>query len=344
MLGIRSRITAGRIVLATTVAVLAALVAAVRAEASEPVVVRGETARLLRQAYDYQYRNSNRNVFRSSNHYHPTKNIFRSSNYYKRRLATSFDGYPLRTIVRYASHHGGRAHEHVYSFAHPRRQPYGPGWNECGWWDPAISAGDLTRILIEGEETEGDRFDAERITSPRAPTKTPRSRWEIETVPVHLVEREPTQRAVMKTIDLPDGRTKTIITSEPIEPALDEAWARLTSGEHEEAAERFAARSLDLADGTKATVGYGLARALAGDDAASARAIQRALEDDPDILAKIDVDGALRAVIERIAARLETDRSSAVHREADAVEAASLIGETCRVLLEREAPVPDAAD
>ena len=35
---------------------------------------------------------------------------------------------------------------------------------------------------------------------------------------VHLEERRPTHRAVMKTVTLPDGRTRTIISSVPISP------------------------------------------------------------------------------------------------------------------------------
>ena len=67
-------------------------------------VVRGEAARLERQAYDYYFRNSNNNVFRRSRHFHPTKNVFRSSRYYQQRVRASTDGYPLRTIVRFTEH------------------------------------------------------------------------------------------------------------------------------------------------------------------------------------------------------------------------------------------------
>lgn len=157
MMGNRSRGAGWRILFSTAALALAFTAANVSADPGEPIVVRGEMARLLRQAYDYHYRNSNRNVFRSSNHYHPTKNIFRSSNHYQRRLAASFDGYPLRTFVRYASHHDGEARERTYSFAHHRRQPFGPGGREYGWWGPGVSSGDLALLLLEEEQAEADR-------------------------------------------------------------------------------------------------------------------------------------------------------------------------------------------
>ena len=78
----------------------------VQASYTNDGLLRGEMARLYRQAYDYRYRNSNRNVFRSSRHFHPTRNIFRSSQYYQRRLAASFDGYPRSTTVRYRHQEG----------------------------------------------------------------------------------------------------------------------------------------------------------------------------------------------------------------------------------------------
>ena len=85
---------------AAVLAVVSGLTTAATAEdivIQEPVV-RGEVARLLRQAYDYEHRNSNRNVFRKSRHFHPTRNIFRSSRHYQQKLAASSDGYPLRTF------------------------------------------------------------------------------------------------------------------------------------------------------------------------------------------------------------------------------------------------------
>ncbi|MDY7107721.1 MAG: hypothetical protein SYC29_03705 [Planctomycetota bacterium] len=338
MPAMKARFTASRILLTAAIIACACLVNAGRAGASETIVVRGEMARLLRQAYDYHYRNSNNNVFRSSNHYHPTKNIFRSSNHYKRRLAASLDGYPLRTIVRYTSHHDGEPRERVYSFAHHRRHPYGPGWA------PGISNGGLARILLEEEEAGAERFDAQEPAPQPPPRKKPRSRREIETVPVHIIEREPTQRAVMKTVSLPQGGTKTIITSVPIEPRLDEAWQRLTRGEHEEAARCFAARSLDETDGPEATLGYGLARALAGDDDDAARAIRRALDEDPEVAAKLTVDPALRVVIERIVERIETNPAPGMRSEPDAADAVTVIGDACRALLDGDAASSSAAD
>jgi len=340
MLGIEARVTASRILLAAVVAALACTVTADRAQASEPIVVRGELARLLRQAYDYHYRNSNNNVFRSSNHYHPTKNIFRSSNHYQRRLAASFDGYPLRTIVRYTSRHDGEARERIYSFAHHRRHPYGPGACECGWSNSRVSSGDLAFLLLEEEEAEAERINAREHAPQPPPRRKPRSRWEIETAPVHIVKREPTQRAVMKTVSLPNGGTKTIITSVPIDPTLDDAWTLLARGEHEEAAQRFAARSLDEADGAEATVGYGLSRALAGDRRAAASAIRRAQADDPDVLTRIAVDPALRDTLTRIDERCGEDRKATGDHRA----ASSLIHAACRVLLDGDGPESPAAE
>jgi len=330
MTGKRSRSAAWRIGLLGGFLALACASAMAVAAHPDEIVVRGEMARLLRQAYDYHYRNSNRNVFRSSNHYHPTKNIFRSSDHYQRRLAASYDGYPLRTFVRYASHHGDKSREHVYSFAHHRRQPYGPGGRAGGWWDSDVSRDDLARILIEQDETERERFDAEESAPQLPPRKKPRSRWEIETVPVRVIERRPTQRAVMKTARLPDGTTKTIITSEPIEQTIDDAWALLAQGDCKQATELFATHSLDETDAAEATIGYGLARALAGDEIAAARAIRRARAEDPDVLTQLNVDAALREVITRIDQRCAEDPAA----ETDRREAVSIIRSTCRVLLE----------
>jgi len=331
MTGNRSRSAAWRSGLLGMFLTLACASAMAVAAHPDEIVVRGEMARLLRQAYDYHYRNSNRNVFRSSNHYHPTKNIFRSSNHYQRRLAASLDGYPLRTIVRYTSHHDGEARERVYSFAHHRRHPYGPGGREYGWWDPGVSSDDLARILIEQETTGEERFGAENPSPPQPPARTkPRSRWEIETVPLRVIERRPTQRAVVKTVNLPDGTTKTIITSEPIEETIDDAWTLLAGGDGKRAADLFAARSLDETDGPQAMIGFGLAQALAGDENAAARAIRRARTEDPDVLTQLKVDSALREVITRIDQRCAEDPAA----ETDRGEAASIIRSACRALLE----------
>jgi hypothetical protein len=330
MTGNRSRPAAWRNGLLGGFLALACAAATVSADPGEPIVVRGEMARLLRQAYDYHYRNSNRNVFRSSNHYHPTKNIFRSSDHYQRRLAVSFDGYPLRTIVRYTSHHDGEARQRVYSFAHHRRHPYGPGWIEAGWWNPGVGLDDLARILIEEEETGEKRLDADASVTQAPPRPKPRSRWEIETVPVRIIERQPTQRAVMRTVNLPDGTTKTIIASEPVEQTIDDAWALLAGGDGKRAADLFAARSLDETDGPQAMIGFALARALTGDESAAARAIQLARAEDPDVLTRLNLDSALREIIAQID-RLCAEDSAA---ETDRGDAASIIRSTCRALLE----------
>lgn len=190
--GIRLAVLAAAVVLAAPAAALE----------DGPVYVRGEIARLARQAYDYNYRNSNRNVFRRSRHFHPTKNVFRSSRYYRDRLAASYAGYPLRTVVHHG-HHSGEHGEHL--FVYPRRQPYGPSldgyylgpeYGDLGWGDRSVEPDPAA------EEPERRR---------------PRSREEIEMVEIRVVEREPTQRAVLKTVIRPDGTVHTVITSEPIE-------------------------------------------------------------------------------------------------------------------------------
>ncbi len=101
---------------------------------------------------------------------------------------------------------------------------------------------------------------------------------------VRVVTHEPKQQAVLRTIALADGTVKTIITSEPIPHSIDDAWAALKRGEHEEAAKLFAEHTQESDRGAEAMLGHGLARAMSGDDEAAAESIRRALELDPEIL------------------------------------------------------------
>ena len=298
------------------------------AQHDEPVIVRGELARLARQAYDYAYRNSNRNVFRSSNHFHPTRNVFRSSDHYRKKLAASFDGYPLRTIVHYTEGCGDEARERCYSFAHHRRHPTGPVGPHPGW-----GLGDL------GYEYASPALLAEPPTphpetaepAEPAPRRRPRSRHEIETVEIHVHPRKPTQRAVMQQIIQPDGSVKTIITSEPIPVSVDDAWSLLQRGEYDEAADLFARHSLDPPRATEATLGYALAKALAGDDPAAAAAIRRARAADPAGLNGVPVPPAALAVISRL-----HDRCTAAAAQRDDADDLALLASTCRILLDND--------
>ena len=196
--------------------------AAAPAAAGGPVVVRGELARLHRQHYDYHYRNSNRNVFRRSRHFHPTKNVFRSSRYYQRRLEASYAGYPLLTVVQHG-HHGKRGHTYV----HPRRSPYGPSYD--GEYYGGCPCG-CSPVVVYNEAPAAP-------VEPAPPARPPRpkkiTRADIEMLPVRVAKREAKQKAVLRTVTLPDGRVRTMITSVPIEetePAPEEALTADTSG------------------------------------------------------------------------------------------------------------------
>lgn len=179
--------------------------------AAEPPV-RGEVARLLRQAYDYEYRNSNNNVFRRSNHNHPTKNVFRSSRYYQRRLAASYSGYPLRTI-----YHGPRGDRSV---VYPRRQPYGPGEyypGEYGDYGYGYGGGPCASPTTVVQQVHVTQPAPEPAPEPRKQL----TRADIEMVPIRVARRPATQKAEIKTVTLPDGRVRTIIASVPIEADTD---------------------------------------------------------------------------------------------------------------------------
>jgi hypothetical protein len=204
--------------------VLATLVGAVLAVATPAaandgvIVVRGELERLNRQAYDYHYRNSNRNVFRRSRHFHPTRNVFRSSRYYQQRLAASFDGYPLRTTYHGYGRHGRHK---SYSVVYPRRAPYGPSPDGylvstlgCDEYDDSYDRG-YEEGYRRGADDVAYELEQARVERPR-----PRTRDEIETVVVHVHERQPAkQKAVMQRVVAADGTVRMVITSTPVAPA-----------------------------------------------------------------------------------------------------------------------------
>ena len=304
--------------------ILALMTPAAAADRDDPVIVRGELARLARQAYDYACRNSNRNVFRSSNHFHPTRNVFRSSNHYKKKLAASFDGYPLRTIVHYTEGWNDEARRRSYSFAHHRRHPAGPVGPRPGWGTFDFG------YEYASPELFADEPDAPARAAAPALRPKPRSRSEIEMVEIRVEPRTPTQRAILQHITLPDGSVKTIITSEPIPATVDDAWGLLDRGNHTEAADLFARHSLDPARGIEATVGYALAAALAGDDPAAAAAIRRARAADPDafdhVALPLESTAAISEVHRRCAARAQSDANA---------RDAAVIASACRSLLRR---------
>jgi len=128
---------------------------------TEPVI-RGEQARLLRQAYDYLHRNSNDNVYRNSRHHHPTRNVFRSSRHYKQRVAASSDGFPLRTFVRFGRSVDGGPRELIeYDFAHHRRRPFGL---------PTVEEPGLEALLLGGGHDRGARrYDGVYRSTSRSP-------------------------------------------------------------------------------------------------------------------------------------------------------------------------------
>lgn len=191
-----------------------------------------EIERLERHAYDYYDRNSNGNVYRRSRHFHPTRNVFRSSRYYQQKLAASYSAYPLRTWVRYAETRNGQSRERSYNWAHPPADRY-PRYRDA----ELIVTGPIVDADVAPSPAGGPalgRQRARRMARPTPPT------------------RPATQRPVMRTVTLPDGRTKTIIESVPIETsaiaaaepaaALDETGAGHTTVE---VAEDAAADAVD---------------------------------------------------------------------------------------------------
>ena len=273
-------------------------------------LLRGEMARLYRQAYDYHYRNSNRNVFRSSRHFHPTRNIFRSSRYYQQRLAASFDGYPLSTTVRYRHQEGEHDEEHVYTFTHARRYPIGPTGAIGGLYgnvyptylNPGYSVAYPTSFSYD-MPVDATRRQAGPDARTAYERPRPRTRSEIEMVPAQVHRAEPTQEAIMQQITQEDGTVRTIITSVPRKPdesSLDEAWKFLAVGDYDRAAQAFLTESQDDDLGAQAMFGYGLIRLMQGDIEAATIAMKRSLMIDPEIIKGISIDAATKATLTRI--------------------------------------------
>ena len=289
-----------------SVAVLVLGSSPVQAGPTDDGLLRGEMARLYRQAYDYRYRNSNRNVFRNSRHFHPTKNIFRSSRYYQQRLAASYDGYPLSTTVRYRHQEGDHDDEHVYTITHPRRHPTGPTGGLYSnvyptYLDPGYSIVYPTNLSYDLP------FDAKRWPvgfDARTEHKRyrPRTRSEIEMVPVQVHRVEPSQEAIMQQVTQEDGTVRILITSVPRvsdDTSLEEAWKLLAVGEYDRAAQAFLNESQNDDLGAQAMFGYGLIRLLQDDVEAATTAMKRALLIDPEITDEISIDAATKATLTR---------------------------------------------
>ena len=81
--------------------------------------------------------------------------------------------------------------------------------------------------------------------------------------------------------------------------------ARLAAGDAPGAAEIFACERRDETHDAEATLGYGLAPALQGDDEAAATAFRAAREDDPAALESVELSDDLRVVVEQIRRRYD---------------------------------------
>ena len=273
-------------------------------------IVRGEMARLYRQSYDFYYRNSNRNIFRSSRHFSPTENIFRKSRHYQKKLAASYDGYPVQTTVRFVHHDGESSHVESYSYVYPRRHPTGPIYPINGFINNRRG---YPYDLYQGPALYGglDDFNEANSSWPNdcqllehAPPSVSRERREIAMVPITVVKPAPprpaTQRAVLQTIVQPDGSVKTIITSAPIESGIDRAWDLLDEGAYEQAATVFTRHSLEIERGTEAMLGYAIAKGFSGDDESARNAIKRARAIDPLLEERIRLTDTMRRLIDRL--------------------------------------------
>ncbi|MCZ6834737.1 MAG: hypothetical protein O7G85_03090 [Planctomycetota bacterium] len=297
--------------------------------------VRGEAERLMRHAYDYRYRNSNHNIFRSSRHASPLGNIFRSSRHYQQRLAASYDGYPVSTTIRYdrsvtrgrgkpgrgkaGQGKAGKGHARknrrgkgknrsvTISYAYPRRYPQGP----TGFYSDLRPVYQVDPYLIQPGGGYGYSPPVpvwERNPPPILRAKeAPRSPEAIEMVALNVqaVDRKATQRVIVQTIINPDGTISKIITSVPIEDStspgdrLEQAWKRLAVGEYDLAARDFQDLSLDEDDGAMAMGGYGLVKILQGEFESAENVLQRAILIDDSIIAKLKPDKATRIVLSR---------------------------------------------
>lgn len=229
--------------------------------------VPGEAGRLLERMLDWAYHADDGNVYRNSRHAHPTQNPFRSSRHYRQKVASSWDGYPVRTFVRFDSRagHGPRV-AREYSYAHHGRIHgtgllHGFDFRPCGHalttsCDCPETA-PVTIVVPVGVDAAG----AGAPTPAARPAPPP---------------RRPTERAVLREVREPDGTVRTVITSEPIDADLDAAWRLLEDGDPDEAADRFARLSFDRDRAVEASIGYALAAAQLGDVEAATAALQRA--------------------------------------------------------------------
>ncbi|MHC4947808.1 MAG: tetratricopeptide repeat protein [Planctomycetota bacterium] len=280
----------------------------------------GEAGRLRRQAFDYYYRNSNNNVFRNSRHFHPTKNAFRSSRHYRQRVAASWDGEPRRTWVRFTEHGGRRgkgrhgrrgwSRERSYSFAHHNGRydqdfvyfTDGAYLGPDGYWEgdgyPLYDPYGVPAAYDDGQLVP---------LGPPAPAP-PRSRRDIEQVPIHVEER-PTRQAVMRQVTQPDGRVRTVITNEAAPPAGDDPWRLLRDGRHEEAAALFDEAMFDDDRGAEATLGYALALLEGGRPERAAAAARRAARIDADVLDTVALTAAERERAASLLAERPADAS-----------------------------------
>ena len=271
---------------------------------NEPVV-RGEVARLLRQAYDYEHRNSNRNVFRRSNHFHPTRNVFRSSRHYQQKLAASSDGYPLRTFVRFGrSVDGGPREQIEYSYATHRRSPFGlPSIEEPGYEALALRRGGHARPYqhrpyecATPRDSVSRQYQHDDVAQPieyRLITPESAETMDAERNDVRMEARTD---VVLRQIERDDGSVHTIITNgvEPTGETIDDAWQALSKGYAENAEALFRRHVMDEQRGAEAMAGYGLSQLLAGDVESAATALRRAQRIDADVLQRLLIDNELR--------------------------------------------------
>ena len=246
--------------------------------------LRGEAARLARIAYDYAYRNSNNNVFRSSRHAHPTRNPFRSSRHYQQKLAASNDGYPLRSFTRLDRRTSRGSSVVEYSFAYPRSMRSGEaGIERYSIFDRAGGYGRIGHLV---DDAGGNRLGP-RPADRSADSRQRRERRVEKPIPMRVIHREPVvvQEAFLRHEVLADGTVRTVISNSTDAELGDlaGAWQLLATGAAQEAAGAFHAAMTDVDHGVEAMVGYGLAQARLGDQAAAAAMIRRAMAIDPDV-------------------------------------------------------------
>jgi hypothetical protein len=247
-----------------------------------------EWDRLSRHAYDYDYRNSNNNVYRNSRHFSPLQNIFRSSRYYQQQLRAATDGYPIRSTARVTEQIGDRKpFVRSYSWMYPDPYPfrhygYLPPWTQGGY-DPAI-AHSINRNLVRAADIQWNRPTA---------TDTP----------------------IVQKYMLPSGRKVTIVVSMPPEVDADDAWQLLAAGASNTAAHYFE-RFTDGARGVQARLGMGLALAESGDTDAAARQLDMAVGADPSVIGDPSQWAPLQPVLGELLVRLEgqDDATATVRR------------------------------